>query len=59
MKKSNKCQVKDYTTMIRLNKDIYRMAQELREKNNINISSLMRNAIKDFYEKIKMGHTHE
>jgi predicted DNA-binding ribbon-helix-helix protein len=53
--KNNKDRIKGYTTMIRLNKDIYQMAKELREKNNINISSLMRNAIKDCYDNIKIN----
>ena len=44
---------KGYTTMIRLSKRHFEMVDILREKHNINISSLFRNTIEDVYNKLQ------
>ena len=52
MNKKDKKHVKGCIINIRLTEDEEKMAKELREKNNINISSLIRNAIRTEYERI-------
>lgn len=50
MNKKPKELVKDYPIMVRLTKSENVMAKELREKFNVNISSLVRNTIRKEYE---------
>ena len=45
---------KGCTVVLRLTTKEKKMAKELREKFNINISGLMRSAIRDCYEKMEM-----
>lgn len=47
--------VKGRIINIRLTDDEEKMAKELRTRYNINISSLIRNAIREQYEKILQG----
>jgi len=51
MNKKLPAEVKSYPIMVRLTQEENRMAQELRTKHNINISSLVRNTIREEYEK--------
>jgi len=44
-------EVKDYPIMVRLTKAENDMAKSLRRNFNINISSLVRNTIREMYEK--------
>lgn len=50
MNKKTPDKVKDYPIMVRLTGEENRMAGELRNKFNINISSLVRNTIRKEYE---------
>ena len=52
MNKKTPDKVKNYPIMVRLTKEENRMAKELRQKRNINISSLVRNTIREEYAKI-------
>lgn len=53
MNKKPKDLVKDYPIMVRLTYEEDQMAKELRQKFNVNISSLVRNTIKKEYEEKK------
>jgi len=50
MNKKTPDKVKNYPIMVRLTHDENRMAKELRTKFNVNISSLVRNAVRKEYE---------
>lgn len=52
MNTKDKKHVKGRIINIRLTEDEEKMAKELRERRNINISGLIRNAIRTEYEKI-------
>ena len=52
MNKKDKKYRKGRILNIRLTEDEEKMAKELREKHNVNISSLIRNTIRNEYEKV-------
>jgi hypothetical protein len=52
-RKKNPRDVKGCPVTIRFTEDEVKMAKELREKYNVNISSLIRNAVREEYEKNK------
>lgn len=52
MNKKNPKDVRGFPLTIRLTAEENRMAKELRNKNNVNISSLIRNTIREEYAKI-------
>lgn len=51
MNKKNPRDVRGCPITIRLTKEEVKMAKELRQKNDLNISSFIRNKIKEEYEK--------
>ena len=54
MNKKSPDRVKDSPIMVRLTEEENRMAKELRNKFNVNISSLVRNTIRKEYEERSM-----